>query len=645
MKQTLSEKRQPVKPSYEELQERIRVLEKDQDELMNIKNELDEMFSTILDMICISDLKSECFVKVNQAFTESLGYTKEELLGRPLLDFIHPADLEQTRSVFKKKLQGGDKVFNFENRYRRKDGAYVWLNWTFRPNIEKGIAYSVARDITQIKQTESNLLESEKKYKNLFNSINDGISLNEIIYRNSIPVDYRILDTNRKYEEQTGIRKSDAKGALASQLYKTGEVPYLDIFANVARTGRPVTFEAYFPRLEKHFLASVFSPVRHQFATVFQDITERKQADRQLRESEHRYRSLFYNNHAVMLLIDSEQGKIIDANPAACAYYGYSLEEITRLKISDINTLPLDQTRSLMGFAKSMEQCHFFFRHRLASGQIRDVEVFSGPITVEGCELLYSIVHDVTERKRAEEALKQSNMNLEAANEDLESFIYSISHDLKGPLRSIAGFGSLLEKNYGDRIDLPGREYFTRIIRNAHRMGDLIDDLLRLSRIKQEAIDRKEVDLSRIASEIVAELRESRPAPEVSVEIDTGLTARADQRLLEVLLSNLLRNAWKFTANTTHPRIEFRAYREGGNIVYYVKDNGAGFDQKYEKNLFLPFHRLHSEKDFEGSGIGLAIVSRIIRRHGGKMWAEGEPGKGATFYFTLEEGENKRPES
>ena len=166
-------------------------------------------------------------------------------------------------------------------------------------------------------------------------------------------------------------------------------------------------------------------------------------------------------------------------------------------------------------------------------------------------------------------------------------------------------------------------------------MSRLIDDLLNLSSISRQEIQRREVNVSEIAASIVAELREAHPGRSVEVDIKEGLTAFADRGLIEIVLSNLLGNAWKFTAKTEHARIEFGTIEQDGKIIYYVRDNGAGFDQKYAGKMFLPFHRLHSESAFEGTGIGLAIVDRIIRRHGGKVWAEGIEGKGATIYFSL----------
>ncbi len=231
-------------------------------------------------------------------------------------------------------------------------------------------------------------------------------------------------------------------------------------------------------------------------------------------------------------------------------------------------------------------------------------------------------------RRRAEE--------LGALNRELESFVYSISHDLRAPLRSMEGFARIVVEDYAERLDEQGKDYLGRIHRGAEKMTRLIDDLLRLSRISRQEIDRTEVDLSKMASAIVAELREAHAGRSVEIHIKEGLTAFADPRLMGIILSNLIGNAWKFTSKIEKARIEFGADNEDGKPVYYVRDNGAGFNPEYADKMFWPFHRLHSDDEFEGTGIGLTIVERVIHRHGGKVWAEGETGKGATVYFTLE---------
>ncbi len=238
-------------------------------------------------------------------------------------------------------------------------------------------------------------------------------------------------------------------------------------------------------------------------------------------------------------------------------------------------------------------------------------------------------------KKRLEELVEERTSELTSANKEMETFIYSVSHDLRAPLRHISGFADLVTKKNADKLDDTGKEYLSRIHSGAQKMSRLIDDLLNLSRLSRQEVQRREVNLSAIAASIVAELREAHPDRGVEADIREGLTAFADPGLIEVVLSNLFGNAWKFTAKTGHARIEFGAVEQDGKIIYYVKDNGAGFDGKHAEKMFWPFHRLHSEDAFEGTGIGLAIVDRIVSRHGGKVWAEGIEGKGATVYFSL----------
>ncbi|MEJ2696184.1 MAG: PAS domain S-box protein [Candidatus Sulfobium sp.] len=235
------------------------------------------------------------------------------------------------------------------------------------------------------------------------------------------------------------------------------------------------------------------------------------------------------------------------------------------------------------------------------------------------------------------EEMAARNVELETVNNELESFIYSISHDLRAPLRSMAGFARILIEDYTETLDQQGLDYLARIHRGSEKMTRLIDDLLHLSKISRQEIERADVDVTKMAHSVVSELREGEPGRSVEVVIQDGLSAVADRRLTEIVLSNLLGNSWKFTSGTDNARIEFGAFeREDGQTVFYVKDNGAGFDPDYAEKMFWPFQRLHSEKEFPGTGIGLTIVERIIRRHGGKIWAEGGIGKGAAFYFTVE---------
>lgn len=224
---------------------------------------------------------------------------------------------------------------------------------------------------------------------------------------------------------------------------------------------------------------------------------------------------------------------------------------------------------------------------------------------------------------------------LERKNKELEAFSYSVSHDLRAPLRSIDGFSSALLENYADKLDAKGQHYLHRVRASAQRMGELIDDLLRLSRVALAELQHKHVDLSALGRKVAAELQRTTPDRQLQVQIMDGMEAHGDPRLLQVMLENLLGNAVKFTKNSATAVIEFGFTQRDDVVAYFVRDNGAGFDMAYANRLFAPFQRLHSEASFPGTGIGLATVHRIIDRHGGRIWAEGAVEKGATFFWTL----------
>lgn len=385
--------------------------------------------------------------------------------------------------------------------------------------------------------------------------------------------------------------------------------------------------------------------------TSYTDITAREHAEETLRRSEQRYRTLVDVSPEAIFV--TRHHRVLLANEAAFRLLGLTGDNeivgrdllefidptchaavIERIAALESDTDP--QPR-----APTVEQT---YRHR--DGSSIAVEASAARVALEDGPAVLSIVRDITSRKRAEQAVRELNetleqrvrertAELEASNLELESFSYSVSHDLRAPLRALHGFSHLLEEEYGQLLDPTGLNYLHRIRGASERMGKLIDDLIELARISRQELARVDVDLSALAREVVTSIDEHHGGRRVRWRIADGLRLRADPVLLRVLIENLLRNAWKFTAERDDASIELDCQTRAGGPVYYVRDNGAGFDMAYADKLFQPFQRLHDSERFEGSGIGLAIVQRIVRRHGGRVWAEGVAERGASFYFTL----------
>lgn len=374
--------------------------------------------------------------------------------------------------------------------------------------------------------------------------------------------------------------------------------------------------------------------------SIVRDMTERKHSEELRTELQAQFRAVAETANDAIVSANGESN-IVYVNPAAERIFGSPAADLTGQPM----TLLFPEryhSKYLKAFAdylasseevKSGKTIEIKGRHQ--GGVEFPIELSLASWKVGKSVFATAILRDISERKTSEQSLRDYAAQLEASNRELEAFSYSVSHDLRAPLRSIDGFSQALLEDYSPQLDRVGVDYLNRVRAAAQRMGHLIDDLLTLARVARVELKPQEIDLSAIALEVAVELRKSEPTREARIDIEPGLKSRGDARLLRVAFENLLGNAWKFTSGRPCAEVKFGVTYIEGVPAYYVRDNGAGFDMTYAGKLFSAFQRLHEGHEFPGTGIGLATVQRVIHKHGGKIWADATPNRGATFYFVL----------
>ncbi len=373
-------------------------------------------------------------------------------------------------------------------------------------------------------------------------------------------------------------------------------------------------------------------------SSAIRDISERKRAEEELRLKEERFRLMVseIKDYAIFML--DPDGKVISWNAGAERIKGYSSEEILGQHFSRFypaDDLNKDKAAAELKFAAKEGRIEDEGWRVRKDGSLFWANVVITALRDEGGRLLgfVKVTRDISESKRIDQELELRNAQLLSSNSELEAFCYSVSHDLRAPLRSIDGFSQALLDDYADRLDDTGKQYLQRVRAGAQRMAALIDDLLTLSRITRAELQRQSIDLSEMASSVANDLSRQDPARHVVFVIAPGLEARADAQLMRTVLENLLGNAWKFTSGRSHARIEFGRTQANGASAFFVRDNGAGFDPAYAGRLFGAFQRLHAAAEFPGTGVGLASVQRVIYRHGGRVWAKSAVNQGRHIFF------------
>lgn len=370
------------------------------------------------------------------------------------------------------------------------------------------------------------------------------------------------------------------------------------------------------------------------------EMAKRQLVDQALRASENRFRQILESAPDAVVIVD-QSGRIALVNSQTEKLFGYPR---TALLDQPVEMLMPEQFR-----ARHINHREGYFSEprtrpmglgmellgKRQDGTEFPVAISLAPLRNPEGMLVSGSIRDITDQRRAEEEMKIRNAQLQAANQELEAFCYSVSHDLRAPLRGIDGFSQALLEDQGEQLDDQGKAHLHRIRAATQRMGELIDDLLSLSRVTRAEISRKPTDLSAMALSIADEFHRQQSERDVEFVVAPNLEANADPRLMRIVLENLLGNSWKFTSKHERARIEFGRTDQNGSSAFFVRDDGAGFDPAYSHRLFGAFQRLHGMSEFPGTGIGLATVQRIVHRHGGKVWAEGAVNEGATFYFQL----------
>ncbi len=574
---------------------------------------------------------------MNDAYRAYLpdAFKNKDMVGVRLEDYIRDGKDSPFFNILRRVSETGQREEYKELRYTNRDGATFWLEWSCIPidsGEEKADLLSMVRDITDRKKAEQALKESESKYRGLFENLQEAIGIYQYIYdENGEIVDWAYLDANRGTERELGRSREALIGRSAFQLFgDDGIAQYLPMVRKMKESGAVVKSEHYFRPVDRYYY-NIFAPLSDEtFIASAVDITERKRAEQALAGSEKMYRSIGELIPFGVWTSDA-QGQATYISPSFSELVGKSDEDI--LKFGWLDTLdPETVERTVSDWKKTIHSSDFWnYTHKVMGkdGQYHYVLARGVPIKDDSGKVLswVGLNIDITDRKMVEDRLRRSN-------EDLQQFAYVSSHDLQEPLRMVISYLSLLERKYKDQLDPEAQDYIHFAVDGGKRMRELIDDLLEYSRIDTLGKEFIPVNMNEIVERTIKLLKVPLDESKADILVEPLPTIVADGSQMMQVMQNLIGNAIKFHGSE-RTRIQISASQRPREWVFIVRDNGIGLDMRHSEKIFQMFQRLHAREEYPGTGVGLAIVKKIVERHGGRIQVESAEGKGSAFYFTI----------
>jgi len=626
--------------------------QKEHEKLIAHQERYRAMINNSNDIVVLMDEKGKISFR-SPSCNRTTGYSDEDLITKTLLDVVHPDDLEEIKRKLQEAINNPGKRVNIFYREQHRDGHYIWVEGTMvnllhDPNLNSMLLNF--REVTEKVNAERKLIESEERYRQVLDNMLEGVQI--------LGFNWEYLYLNKTAIKQSRFTKEELIGStLLEKFPSVKDSPLYYTFKKCFDDRIPLHLENKFvyPDQSVAWYELSIQPLPEGVFVLSVDITQRKIAEERLQEQGVRLQTISDNLPGIIIY----QYQYDDKGVGKYTYLGKGIEHLSGYTVAEIMEKPsilddivIDEDRPILAAAEkqayqNLSVFNVEVRCRSAHDGLRWINFISTPsLGNEGQVLWNGFLIDITDRKKMEDMIKQVNADLEErveqrtaqlkrSNEEMEAFSYSVSHDLRAPLRGIIGFTNILEEEYGEKLDEEAKRLTGIIKSNTRKMSTLIDDLLAFSRVGRHQVEKTVINTNEMVEQVINGLDLKSKKDKIKWKIPLLDDAYGDLAAIRQVWINLISNAVKYSSGKNEQRIEIGSYQLKNQVVFFVKDNGVGFDNRYADKLFKVFQRLHSSNEFEGTGVGLAIVEKIISKHNGKVWASGILNEGSCFYFSL----------